>query len=150
MYRTTQSSLKLLTNSVLMQNYNFTEMTRKRKFDVCTALGPSFRPYAFAEDTGDYLFGAETLKAMKSELKKVNVKVKKDQYSKNLPASGKAPRSHQSGGSGNYNRNNNGNRNSNHNQNRYHQNNQNNNNNNNNSNHQRNQQTRNRGRARRF
>ena len=33
---------------------------------------------AAAEDTGEYLFGVETMKAMKKELTKVNVKVKKD------------------------------------------------------------------------
>ena len=150
LYQTTKSSLKQLTTSVLMLNYNFTEITRKRKYDVCGVLGAAFRPYAAAEDTGEYLFGVETMKAMKKELTKVNVKVKKDFYpSKNFKAPGKAPRSHHSGDFRSYNNRNNYNGNRNYNQNNGHnQNNHNNNNHNNYNNYNRNQQSRNRGRGR--
>ena len=150
LYQTTKSSLKQLTTSVLMLNYNFTEITRKRKYDVCGALGAAFRPYTATEDTGEYLFGVETMKAMKKELTKVNVKAKKDFYpSKNFKAPGKAPRSHHSGEFRSYNQNRNYNGNRNYNQNNGH--NQNNhciNNHNNYNNYNRNQQSRNRGRGR--
>ena len=147
MYRTMKENAKQLQSSVLMLNYNFTEITRKRKFDICQALGPAFRPYAFAEDTGEFLFGLETQKAMKSELKKVQVKGRKDFTPKNFSASGKAPRSYQSGGGrfNNNNNNNNYNRNSgnrNHNQNSH-----NNNYNSHNNNSNRFQQSRGRGRG---
>ena len=96
-YKGLKKSLDELENSVLMLNYNFTETTRRRKFDVCQALGAQFRPYATSDDTGEYLFGVETQKLMKSELKKVSVKAKKTDQAKNSPASGKAHRSFQGG-----------------------------------------------------
>ena len=150
-YRTMKENAKQLQSSVLMLNYNFTEITRKRKFDICQALGPAFRPYAFAEDTGEFLFGLETQKAMKSELKKVQVKGRKDfTPSKNFQASGKAPRSFQSGGSrfnNNYNNNNNNNYNRNSGNRNHNQNSHNNNYNSHNNNGNRFQQSRGRGRG---
>ena len=92
-YRGVKKSLDELENSILMLNYNFTETTRRRKFDVCQALGAQFRPYATSDDSGEYLFGIETLKLMKSELKKVGVKAKKSDQTKNYQASGKTHRS---------------------------------------------------------
>ena len=50
-YRGIKTSLDELENSVLMLNYNFTETTRRRKYDVCQALGAQFRPYATSEDS---------------------------------------------------------------------------------------------------
>ena len=149
LYKTLKETQKQLTTSVLMLNYNFTETTRKRKFDICSALGPSFRPYASAEDTGEYLFGVETQKAMKSELKKVNVKATRDfRNSKNFQASGKAPRSFQSGGFRFNNRNSNGgNRGNHHNNNNHHNGYNNHHHNNNNNNNNRNSQYRSRGRG---
>ena len=138
-----------------MLNYNFTETTRKRKYDVCNALGPQFRPYATADDTGEYLFGLETQKMMKSELKKIPAKSKKtDNFtsSKNFHASGKAPRS-SSGPFRHYNNNNNNSNNNNNYVNRSHgshNNNGNNNNRGNYNNNHRNQSTRSRGRGKRW
>ena len=96
-YKGVKNSLEELENSVLMLNYNFTETTRRRKYDVCQALGAQFRPYATSEDTGEFLFGVETQKLMKSELKKVSVKAKKSDQTKNSLASGKTHRSFQGG-----------------------------------------------------
>ena len=135
LYKALVESQKDLNESILMLNYNFTETTRKRKFDVCQEMGEQFRPYGFSEDTGEYLFGLETQKAMKSELKKVQVKAKDYKKSKNFRAPGKSHRS-QSGGFRGNNRNYsgypnpNGGYNNNNNYNNY--NNQNNNNQNNN------------------
>ena len=148
MYRSLKESLKQLTSSILMQNYHFTEITRNRKFDLCRALGGQFRPYASSDDTGEYLFGLEIQKLMKSELKKVSVKAKKSDQTKNFHAFGKSPRSN-SGGQGsrfqnNTNRNYNSNQGNNSNQRGNYS------NNSNNSNYNRNHQSRNRGRGKKW
>ena len=70
MYRGVKRSLDESQNSVLMLNCNFTETTSRRKFDVCQYLGAQFRPYATTKDSGEYLFGVETQKLMKSQLNK--------------------------------------------------------------------------------
>ena len=66
-----------LLKSMMVTNYNFTEMTRKRKQDVCYALGTPFKPYANEMTPIDeHLFDDDTMKRMKADLKKVDVKIK--------------------------------------------------------------------------
>ena len=56
-YRSVKDSLKELKESFLYANYNYTEVTRKRKSEACSSLGPQFRPYVKVEDTGEFLLG---------------------------------------------------------------------------------------------
>ena len=103
LYKAVKESLKELTSSLLVSNYAFTETTRKRKYDVCAALGPQFRPHVKVEDTGEFLFGLDTQKAMKSELKTIRAKGANNSFvSKNFRGSGKSPRSFNSGNRGGY------------------------------------------------
>ena len=81
----------------MLLNYNFTETTRKRKTDICNALGSAFKPHINESTvTGENLFDDETMKNMKTELKKINVKpLVKASPAKNGSSFGKSPRSHQ-------------------------------------------------------
>ena len=95
-----------LNKSVMLLNYNFTETTRKRKTDICNALGSAFKPHINESTaTGENLFDDETMKNMKTELKKINVKpLVKASPAKNGSSFGKAPRSHQYQGNNSYNK----------------------------------------------
>ena len=90
--------------SVRVLGYSFTQMTRKRKSDVCQDLGRSFNVYAHETKTGDeYLFDEDVMKAMKNELNAIKPKQKKgDMNSYNnsgyTPKNGNYPLKSQRGG----------------------------------------------------
>ena len=65
---------KQVQKSICVLNYSFTETTRKRKYDLCAALGNQFKPFAQGPSSADQLFDEETMKKMKSELKQVKAK----------------------------------------------------------------------------
>ena len=77
----------MLTQSLMMSNYYFTELTRKRRYDVCSSLGAEFKAFASGgKSSTEYLFDDNTYKKMKTELKNVKVRGKKsynDSYSSN-------------------------------------------------------------------
>ena len=129
-------------------NYHLTDCVRKRKYSVCSSLGRVFTSFAGLKEprtdeseTKDFLFSEDTMKKMKSDLKKLPV-----QASKNVRGTGKSTRGHHQGSNynshnsyNNQNNNNNNYNNSNHghhssgrNQNNYSNRNQNNGNNRNN------------------
>ena len=112
-----------LQQSVRVLAYDFTATTKKRKLDVCSALGTAFNPYSQDTKTAEeYLFNEETMKMMKNELNQIkpkNIKGKDTTTgsdSKNANYPGKSPRGGQNQGytkknynsnSGNYNNSNN-------------------------------------------
>ena len=70
-----------LHKSVMVSNYNYTEISRRRKQDVCNALGDTFKPFASEAPTnkatsGTYLFDEETMKRMHTDLRKLPAKQK--------------------------------------------------------------------------
>lgn len=50
-------------------NHSFSESLRKRKGDVCYALGKKARPYAHETEYGEYLFSEATVKKMKKDIR---------------------------------------------------------------------------------
>ena len=95
---TTIASAKThVSKSFRMLNYYCTEATRKRRQDVCDALGSAFKPYGLETTPPDkHLFDEDQLKRMKSEIKAIKPKA---EASKNLNGSTKSRRSstHNSG-----------------------------------------------------
>ena len=95
---TTIASAKThVSKSFRMLNYYCTEATRKRRQDVCDALGSAFKPYGLETTPPDkHLFDEDQLKRMKSEIKAIKPKA---ETSKNLNGSTKSRRSstHNSG-----------------------------------------------------
>ena len=95
--------MPLLQQSIKVLNYNVTETTRKRRYDVCAALGNQFKSFAGErEEPSENLFHDDTMKRMKSELKKLPVKGGKAPYPKNGSGFGKSSRSYQSSGGNSY------------------------------------------------
>ena len=95
-----------LQKSVRVMSYDFTTATKKRKTDVCGALGPTFNAYAQDTKTSEeYLFDEEALKTMKTELNQVKAKGKefesKSSNSKNANYPEKSPRGGQNQGQSN-------------------------------------------------
>ena len=96
-------------------NYHLTDSVRKRKYSVCSSLGKVFSSFAGIKEVkteeNEFLFSEDTMKKMKSDLKKIQV-----HGSKNVRGSGKTSRGHFQGHSNfNNQNNNNNNHNSNHN-----------------------------------
>ena len=93
----TQAVKTNLERSLKIMNYSFTATTRKRKQDICAALGRGFS--AYSQDTktsSENLFTDEVMKAMKAELNQIKPKgqdyYQKDGASKNSSYSGKSQR----------------------------------------------------------
>ena len=91
----------LVMQSLRILNYNFTESTRKRKYDVCGSLGEQFKAFAQSKSSSEFLFDDEASKRMKSELKLLKVKGggKKKAYGNNQQQSKNYPGSKKSSGS---------------------------------------------------
>ena len=95
--------MPLLQHSIKVLNYNVTETTRKRRYDVCSALGNQFKSFAGEQDAqSEHLFHEDAMKRMKSELKKLPVKGGKVSYPKNGSGFGKSSRSYQPPGGNSY------------------------------------------------
>ena len=88
-------------NCYKVLNYHLTDCARKRKYSVCSSLGKTFSTFAAIKepktDTGDFLFNEDTMKKMKSDLKKMPV-----QGSKNGRGFLKTSRSYHQEGNRNY------------------------------------------------
>ena len=117
--QSTSKAKSKVSKSFQLLNYYCTETTRKRRQDICDALGSAFKPYGLeAVPPTEFLFTEEAMKKMKKELTTVKPKV---EASKNGYSSTKSRRSggqgqgknyhkpHSSNNSGNYNNNNNNN-----------------------------------------
>ena len=93
-----------LQQSVKVLAYDFTATTKKRKLDVCAALGSAFNPYSQDTKTAEeYLFNDETMKMMKTELNAIKPRNTKGKDtttsdSKNANYPGKSPRGGQNQG----------------------------------------------------
>ena len=98
---------KKLQQTVRVLAYDYTATTKKRKLDVCSALGTAFNPYSQDTKTSEeYLFNDDTMKLMKNELNAIKPKNKGNEStstsdSKNGNHSGKSQRSGQSTYQGN-------------------------------------------------
>ena len=96
-----------LHRSLILQNCAFSEYLKKRKGDVCSTLGSDFAAYKNSTSTNEWLFDDETVKKMKSDLKKVTEKKKYNNFhtttTKNSSSSYKPQRSFQKGSNNNSN-----------------------------------------------
>ena len=128
-YERLQGISPIIQKSVQVLNYSYTDTMRKRKSDVCNALGDQFRPFATSTSSKDFLFDNESIKKMKSELKLLKTRSRTNKskpyqsskfeysgYSKNYRSSGKSSKSYPQGNRSfnnnrnfNYNNNNNNN-----------------------------------------
>ena len=93
-YEATNVIRQKIQKSVSVLAYAFTQTTKKRKQDICWALGKEFSAYAQDTKTGEEeLFPEEAIKAMKTELNAVKPKGQRDSTaSKNLSSFGKTHR----------------------------------------------------------
>jgi hypothetical protein len=94
-YESTNEVRLRMQKSVSVLAYVFTQTTKKRKQDICWALGKEFSAYAQDTKTGEEdLFPEDAIKAMKAELKAVKPKGQKESstYSKNSTSFGKTHR----------------------------------------------------------
>ena len=74
-YESTNDIRRRIQKSVSVLAFAFTQTTKKRKQDVCWALGKEFSAYAQDTRTGEEeLFPEDDIKAMKNELKAVKPK----------------------------------------------------------------------------
>jgi hypothetical protein len=74
--QSTKNSKTKVSKSFQLLNYNWTETTRKRRQDVCEALGSAFKPYGLeSEPPSEHLFTESAITKMKSELKAIKPKV---------------------------------------------------------------------------
>ncbi len=108
-----QALRKQLTQTVKILNYSFTETSRKRRYDLTAALGPSFKAYAHEEasdgsaEKTEFLFTEATMKKMNKDLATVKTgggsKSQNNNFSKNGSSSGKTQRSGNNYQGNNYN-----------------------------------------------
>ena len=109
-YERLQGISPIIQKSVKVLNYSYTNTMRKRKSDVCNALGDQFRPFATSTSSEDFLFDNESIKKMKSELKLLKTRSRTNKakpyqpskfeysgYSKNYRSSGKSSKSYPQG-----------------------------------------------------
>ena len=85
-YKTLSSISPMLRTAIKCMNASFSDALRKRKSDICHALGKQYGGFSKGESTYKALFDDATLKKMKPFLKITAEKLARSEYSKNYRA----------------------------------------------------------------